>query len=299
MTPLVFIVVLNWNGLEDSCECLRSLRRLTYERRRLVFVDNASTDGSPEMISQLFPEVELIRNERNLGFAGGCNVGIRFALAHGADYVWLLNNDTVCHPDALTELVARMRAQPGIGMCGSTLVYHDDRDRIQALAGATYNRWLGTTRHLGEGLPRVHGVSRERVEKKLDYVVAASLLVSRQLVEQSGMMSEDYFLYYEDLDWSTRAKRQFKLAYAPLSIVFHKEGGSTGGSNRPGTSKSRLSDLYSIRSRLLYTRKFHPAALVTVYLALLGTLFRRVLRGQWDRLGPIIRIALNPDSRSL
>jgi GT2 family glycosyltransferase len=287
----VFIVIVNWNGGRDTLECLASLANLTFPSFKIVVVDNASTDGSAGMIRKAFPDVTIISTRENLGFAGGCNLGLKYAMDQGANFVWLLNNDTVVEPDTLTQLVRRMQERPSAGMCGSTLVYYHKRTLVQAYGGAVYNKWLGTVRHLGQNSSREAEVNPTHIEKNLDYVIAASLLVSRTLLERVGLLSEDYFLYFEELDWATRAKGLFSLAWAPKSVVYHKEGRSTGGGlSAEPRHKSKMSDYYGIRNRLKFTKRYYPWALPTVYLCLLYTLFNRIRRGQWDRIKMIFRL---------
>lgn len=282
--PKVYIVVVNWNGRNDTLECLASLMDLDYPRHTVVAVDNASSDGSVKEIRLRFPQVTILQAGANLGFAGGNNVGIRHALEHGADYVWILNNDTVVAPDALTRLLERMQAKTDAGMCGSKLVYYHDRRQVQALGGATYNRWFCIPKHLGRNSDVDAAVDVEEVEARLDYVVGASLLVSRRFVETIGLMNEDYFLYFEELDWAARARGRFSLAYAENSIVYHKEGASIGGKIDRPLERSSISDYYWMRNRLIFTRKFYPYALPTAYVSLLLALFNRVRRRQWDRV---------------
>ena len=179
--PKVFIVILNWNGLEDTLACLESLEGLEYSNYEVIVVDNDSADGSEEVLRERYPQHIILQSGANLGFAGGMNVGLRYALAHGASYAWLLNNDTLVEPDALTQLVRRMQAKPDAGLCGSTLVYHHDRSKIQAYGGATYNKWLSTSRHVGQDAPSAQEVNVEEVEAQLDYLVGASCLASRAL----------------------------------------------------------------------------------------------------------------------
>ena len=149
--PKVFIILLNWNGSNHTLECLASLEALTYDHYEIVVVDNASTDDSKKRIREAYPDLTLIQSGANLGFAGGSNIGIEYALLRDADFVWLLNNDTVVEPGALGRLVARAQSDPNIGMCGSTLIYYHNRDVVQAYGGGTYNKWLGLTKRLGHG----------------------------------------------------------------------------------------------------------------------------------------------------
>lgn len=239
----------------------------------------------------------LVQTGGNLGFAGGNNVGLRYALARSDfDYVWLLNNDTVIQVDALTHMVRRMEEGPRAGMCGSTLLYYHEPDRVQVLGGARYSKWLGVTRHIGLLQPADLPVNTDYIERRMSYVAGASMLVSRSFLYEIGLMCEDYFMYYEELDWALRSRREFGLAYAYNAIVYHKEGASTGATARQLNEKSWISDYHSVRNRLVLTRKFVPLALPTVYLGLLGIIVNRLLRRQWDRVGMIARIMLFRES---
>jgi GT2 family glycosyltransferase len=237
----------------------------------------------------------LVRTGGNLGYAGGNNVGLRMALASpDVDRVWVLNNDTVVGPDALSRLSARMDEDPRIGFCGSTLCYYDRPEMVQARAGMTLNRWTGITRSLGQFTSPgdVDLEERAAVERSLFAVNGASVLVRREVLERVGLLPEDYFLYYEEPDWAVRARAAgYTLAYAPDSIVYHKEGGSTAGSSRENASKSLLADYYGVRARLLFTRKFFPWMLPTVYAGLLWTMANRVRRRQIGRVGMIAGLA--------
>jgi GT2 family glycosyltransferase len=206
----------------------------------------------------------LIRTTANLGFAGGNNIGIRYALSAGdADYVWLLNPDTVVRPEALCAMVARMKAVPGAGICGSTLLDYGDPLRIQSLGGARYLKWAGVGVPLGARQKWPMDVAAESIEKELSYVAGASMLVSKEFLEAVGLMEEGYFLYFEEIDWAQRAAGRFKLAYAPDAIVYHKEGGAIG-SSRSGRHRSPQSFFWLTRSRLRFTARYHPEAVPSV-----------------------------------
>ncbi len=291
-SPLVYVVLLNWNGWRDTDACLKSLAGLNYPNVEVLVVDNASTDGSEARLRELHPDLTLLQSGANLGFAGGNNVGLRYALSNGAAYVWLLNNDTLVEPDSLSVLVAKMQADPGLGLCGSTLLYEAQRDIVQALGGARYNRWLGTVAHVGQHQPLAQHIDEEAVEGQIDYLIGASILASRAFLERIGLLQEDYFLYFEELDWAARARGTFGLGYAAKSLVYHKEGSSIGGSDAAKDSKSYTSDFYSLRNRVRFTRRFYPYALPSVYLGMLAALLNRLRRRQWDRALLILRIML-------
>jgi GT2 family glycosyltransferase len=235
----------------------------------------------------------LIRGDANIGFAGGNNVGMRYALVRGDfEYIWLLNNDTVVEPDALSKMVARMKESTTAGMCGSTLLHYNNPDQVQARGGGYYCKWVGLPWHMGRLSKASVPADRNRVEGWMNYVVGASLLVSRRFLLDVGLMCEDYFLFFEEADWAIRAKGRHQLAYAPESIVYHKIGGSIGTSSNP-KEKSAICDYYNVRNRLLFTRRFFPYALPAIYLAIVCTLMTRAFLGKWDRVMMIIRLMYN------
>ena len=310
----VYIIIVNWNGWRDTVECLESLLLLEYFDFRIVVCDNGSSDDSISRIRNWAdqhklvyvecqraeseaggslaadPLLTLIRNDKNLGFAGGNNVGLRYAMARGdSGYSWLLNNDTVVEPGALTHLVARIQQQQQIGICGSTIRLYHDRNRIQALGGGHYCRWIGLPWHYGRFTRWGKAINQARAESWMNYVEGASMLVSRQFLNDVGLMCEDYFLYFEEADWAIRAKGRFRLGYAPQSIVYHKVGASIGTSSNPAR-KSMLCDYFNIRNRILFTKRFFPAALPTIYLVLLSALLLRLCLGKWDRVWMIIKL---------
>ncbi|MFQ3599202.1 MAG: glycosyltransferase family 2 protein [Chloroherpetonaceae bacterium] len=299
--PPVAVLLLNWNGRHDTLECLDSLRHLDYPSFQIILCDNGSSDDSvrhfvhwaeqhavPHRIfsrhaaetatTPVQEKLIIIENHANLGFAGGNNVGLRFALTQNFEYVWLLNTDTTVKPDALTKLIAEVESDPNIGMCGSTLLYYHAPDTIQTLCGGTINRRTGEPHHIGAFQKFQQPISQADVLKQVDYVMGASMLVSRSLLEEVGLMEEQYFLYYEEIDWAERAKGKFKLGYAPLSIVYHKEGRSVG--NQP-KQYSNTSVYYMTRSRVKFMRKFFPRTLPIVYARLLLFVVGQCARGNW------------------
>jgi len=236
----------------------------------------------------------LIQTGANLGFAGGNNVALRYVLARNDhDYVWLLNNDTVVKADALTQLVSHMRERPRAGICGSTLVYYGAPDKIQALGGARYNAWIAKSSHIGAFQSPETPVDERAVERNMDYVVGASMLVSRAFLRDIGLMSEDYFLYCEEMDWALRGRGKYTLAFASSSIVYHKEGAVIGGSYLRPQEKSATSEYYAVRSKILLARKFFPLRLPFVYVSVMGRMLMHALRGNRSRAKLIRDILLD------
>lgn len=317
----VAIILVNWNCWTDTVECLDSLLRLAYANFRIVVCDNDSRDDSvarirewalqqqvgyteyPRAVAEAggdpaaAPLLTLIKAGANLGFAGGNNVALRHVLVRKeAGFCWLLNNDTVVEPDTLTHLVARMEQEPQVGICGSTIRYYDNRDRIQALGGGHYCHWIGLPWHYGRFSRRGAAINQARAESLMNYVEGASMLVSRPFLVQVGLLCEDYFLYFEEADWAARAKEFFRLGYAEKSVVYHKVGRSIGTDSNP-RRKSLACDYYNIRNRMLFTRRFYPSALLAVRLVILAELLMRICLGKWDRVAMISRILLGKPDR--
>lgn len=253
MNPLVHIILVNWNGYDDTVECVESCLTLAHAPFEVVVVDNGSADGSGERLRTRFsaePRVSVILTRENLGFAGGNNAGIARALDAGADYIWLLNNDTVVEPASLSALLAAAESHPDAGMFGSK-VYYYDRPSVLWFAG-------GFIREVREGSTFHRGLEEEDTGQydtpgTVDYVTGASLFASAALVREIGMMSEDYFLYWEEVDWCARAAAAgHPNRYVPASRVWHKVGASLGAQNSPVQIR------YDARNRLLFYRRNRP-----------------------------------------
>jgi GT2 family glycosyltransferase len=235
--PLVVIVVLNWNGREDSKECLESLRLLTYERRKVLLVDNGSTDGSADMLREQFPEAEILQTGRNLGYARGNNAGIGRALETGADFIVLLNNDTTAESDFVTKLVEEARGDETIGVIGPRIHRYDRRDRVW-FAGGRVNLLWGWTRHVGNGA-RDRGQFRGTVDE--DYQTGAAMMISRKALAQLGMLDPEYVSYFEDTDFCLRARAAgFRVVCRRDALVYHKISRSTGGGLSPAKAYRKI-----------------------------------------------------------
>lgn len=216
--PGVIIIVLNWNGLADTLECLESLARLDYPDYEVVVVDNGSTDGSVKTIRAHFPAVGILENGENLGYAEGNNVGIRFALSRGAEYIFVLNNDTLVDSQALSGLVDVAIAHPEAGFLGPK-VYHRESPQVIQSAGGMFNKyWESCYRGMDE-------IEQGQFEELMgvDFVCGCAVLVSRRVIEQIGLLDPRFFLYREDIDWCYRATRAgFRVLYVPSAKVWHR-----------------------------------------------------------------------------
>ncbi|MGZ4891639.1 MAG: glycosyltransferase family 2 protein [Halobacteriota archaeon] len=226
--PKVVIVIVNWNGKHLTVECLHSLLKIDYSNYEVLLVDNGSTDGSQECFRDRFPEIELLENGENLGFAEGCNVGIRRAMECHGDYVLLLNNDTVTHERFLSELVRVAECDSKIGFVGPKVYYynyHGRRDIIWC-AGGRLNLWIGKALIIGEG---EKDTGQYEDTKVVDWVPGACLLVRSDVVQRVGLLDSTYFAYSEELDWCVRGYRAgYASVFVPRAMIWHIAAASSG-----------------------------------------------------------------------
>jgi hypothetical protein len=296
---MVCIILLNYKNPQDTIICLESILNLGYPQLKIMLCDNGSEDDSIHqftewaekvllqekklgysfvrdnpagaMIEKNFDEnrtLYILENKVNHGYAGGVNLGIKYALKMGLfKYIWILNNDTILDQYALFYLVDKMEKNPMIGLCGSTILYAHDRRKVQALGGFLFNRVFGFSKQIGNGkmwskeLTQLY--TEDRIEREMFGVQGASLFVRKEFLEKVGLMNEEYFLYCEEQEWAIRSRGGFKLGYASKSLVYHQEGKTTG-SNSYQTKKSFKADFYLTRNRILYTKKYTPLFLPTV-----------------------------------
>jgi GT2 family glycosyltransferase len=273
--PQVTIIVLNWNGLNDTLDCLESLGQLDYKNYKVVVVDNGSVDGSVPVIRERFPGVTIVENGENLGYAGGNNVGLRYAMAQGADYALLLNNDTVVDPAFLRVLVDEVQAEPAVGIAGPTIYYHERPDVIWS-AGGAIDWQRGSTRMVG--LDEWDEGQFGAEPRPVDFVTGCAMLVRRAVMEQVGLLDERFFAYYEEAEWCVRAARAgYKILHVPLARMWHKISPST-------QADSPLVHYYMTRNRLLFLRAAGAglrAWLHTLIAEYLRTLISWSLRPRW------------------
>jgi len=297
------IVILNWNGWQDTIECLNSLCFLESDEYTVIVVDNASNNDSRQQITAwVAPDSRLafhgiiehadietidinlthktwvyVQSNNNGGFSSGNNLGIKLALRTGCQYVWLLNNDTVVDPYALNALQERMEAATNIGMCGSVLRFYDDRDIVQAVGGVHFDFYRARGTQLGQGLHYSDPKILILAKAEPTYIAGASLLVSAKFLQDVGLMEESYFLYFEEIDWAVRARPMWATSTALNSIVYHKEGASIGTDSR--AKRSPLSQYYLHRNliRFYALRKtwLLPVALLSTVKELVKLLIKR------------------------
>ncbi len=285
--PSVYIILLNWNGAIDTIECLESLRRCKYDNFHVVILDNASKDNSVkrlreyliendisfseyimrkdnflEMVKNSIPSekflrsVKLIMSEENLGFCKGNNVGLKFSALAGADYILLLNNDTICEPDFLEPMVSECESNKNIGLAGGIICYAEE-PAIVWWAGGKFDYFLETKR-IGDG--RFFDSMNLKEPFKTDWISGCMMLIPRRIYEEVGGLDEDYFIWSEEWDISLRVRaRGYSLVVVPSSKIYHKIGKSLG-------VMVPLYYYYATRNRLLLKKKHLSRFLRFIYL---------------------------------
>jgi len=262
----VCIVVLNWNGWRDALACVASLQRLEYTDCSVLVVDNGSTDGSVGELRRALPELAILETGSNLGFGGGCNAGLRLAMAGGADYVWLVNSDAMVDPGALSALVQMADENANVGAVGSVVMEADDPSRLQLWGGGRINLWLGRSTHCLAVGP-------------IDFVSGASMLLRCRALEQVGLFDDkSFFMYWEDTDLGFRLRKAgWHLSVAEGSRIYHKQSASLGAG-------SPLLDEYATRSCVRFLRRHAPVPSISVMMMMIRMLVKRVLVARPDRL---------------
>lgn len=273
MSPRVLIIILCYNGIADTLACLASLQQVDYPDYDILVLDNASRDGTPERVRAEFPNVTVLENGANLGFAAGNNVGLRYALEHKYAYALLLNNDTEVAPDFLTRLVEVAESDPSIGVVGPTITYYERPDLIWSAGGhVDWRRGLAVMR------TNEVDVGQYRNPSDVEFVTGCALLVRRDALQRAGLLDERFFMYFEETEWCVRIGRAgFRIVHVPQARVVHKI---------PLNARFDKEYLayYMTRNRLLFlraTRAPLSAWLHALILQDLRTYASLVLRPKW------------------
>jgi len=234
----------------------------------------------------------LIASAENRGFSGGNNVGLRHAMKDPQiAYMWCLNNDTVIDPGAPSAVLARMDATHKVGMCGTQVRYYHRPGTWQQLNGSRFKLLTGMSKGIGSDQPITRPFDPKKVAMDTDFVLGASLIVSRAFLETVGYMEESYFLYFEEMDWSVRNRGRFAIAFAHGAIIYHKEGGSIGSSGKAG-QRSESSEYYLMRSRIKFYRRNFPLLWPLQYPLGVALICRRILRRQPRKAAVMTRALL-------
>lgn len=240
MTPLLSIVTVNYNGLNDTLELIESLKIIDSISFELIVIDNSSKVNEGEIIKTKYPQVITIRSEKNLGFSGGNNLGIKEAKG---DYIFLLNNDTFIEEDNFLYLIERLNTSEKIRAVSPKIKYAMPPREIQFAGFTPLSKITLRNKIIGQG---EKDTQQFDTPKPIPYCHGAAMMIKRSVLQEVGYMPEAYFLYYEELDWCTQIEKAgYELWYEPRCTIFHKESQSTG-------KESPLQTFYITRNRLLY-----------------------------------------------
>jgi len=319
-SPRVSIVILNWNGWEDTIECLESLFQIHYPNFDVIVVDNASEDNSLEKIrdycsgdlkvesdffkyihenkpinlvectreydgvefhvkneNSIHNQIILIKNEDNIGFPGGNNTGMKFAIKFfNPDYILLLNNDTVVEETFLDELIKNGESQEDIGILGPKIYFYDKPNIIWS-AGCRISWKLSRGIHIGSG-EKDH--KQYNKIKKVEYVSGSAFLIKTEVIQKIGLMDEQYFLYFEESDWTLRANQEgYDSLYIPTAKIWHKVSQSGGGISNP------IGLYYITRNRWIFMRKWSNKSdyMVFIIYQIIGAIIFPLLFGIYYR----------------
>ncbi len=284
-TPLVYIVVLNYNGYKDTVECIESLKTITYKNCKVIVVDNNSTDGSYDKLKSGYPELDIIKSAENLGYAGGNNLGIKKALENKADYVCIINNDVVVEPSFLETVISKMENDNNIGIAGSKVCEYYDRVKIQS-TGSRIDLLRGNVYQINPG------TLKDSVEEDMDvdYISGSCLVARKDIFEKIGLLPEVYFLFFEETEWCLRAWRAgYKVRCICDSVIYHK-GSSTID------KISGIKEYYMLRNNIIFEKRNAAVAQLLIFLtrktmrvlfnlirdSLKGTLNKNALRAYMD-----------------
>ena len=273
--PLVIAVILNTNRRDDTLACLRSLAESTYDNLAVMVLDNASTDGSVEAIRTEFPDVQIVPLSENKGYAGNNNVGIRLALEQGADWVFVLNEDTLLAPDCVERLMEAGESDPRVGIVGP-MVYHADEPDVIQSAGGLFDRYW-RPKHAGQNEPDTGQFSTVR---SVEWVTGCALMIRRETVEDIGLLDERFFYYWEETEWCFRAgKHGWRILHVPQARLWHK------GVQRDYKPSPAVT-YYNTRNRLLFLAKHHAplTAWLVAWFEVLRPLASWTIRPKWEHM---------------
>lgn len=246
MQPNVWVILVNYKAVVHTIECIESLQNLEYENMNIVVVDNCSEDDSVLQLRQKYPTVYILENATNAGFAGGNRTGIDYALAHGAEYILMLNNDTVVKPNFLTELMSHAVKEMDMTAIVTAKILYYDTPNLICYAGGHLSDYKGDA--VIRGYMEEDRGQYDQIEYQ-SFASGCCMLIPRRIFENNYYMTDDYFLYYEDVDYCKKlAKDGYRILYVPNVVVYHKESVSTD-------QKSDNFSYYFARNRLWYIQK--------------------------------------------
>ena len=256
LPPKVAIIIVNWNSFYHTNNCINSLKKINYKDFDIIVVDNGSEDNSGKALKETHPEIILLQSPVNTGFAGGNDIALKYSIEKKYTYSLLLNNDTFVEPDFLDELPAYMDEHENVGACQPKIFYHS-QPHILWNGGSVYNRFLGITysrRYL-----RKEGKWQKSIHE-VDWITGCAFFVRNSILQETGLLSNNMFMYYEDVEFSMRIKRKgYQLMFFPGSVVYHIAGASLKEKKRgkEGYLNPRV-HYFNFRNNIWFLKKYTP-----------------------------------------
>jgi|SRR3989338_609345 len=264
--PKVFIILVNWNGIDDTEECLESIKPVNYRNYEVVLVDNGSKDNQAEVIKQKYPSIHVLKNKTNTGFVVANNQGIEFARENNADYYLLLNNDTVVDPDFLNILIDYAEKNHDTGILSPKILYYKS-NKIWSMGGKI-SYLTGISIMIGKG--KNSSLFNKVISP--DFLTGCAMLIKKEVIEKIGLLDPIYFAYYEDVDYCYRAREKgFRLKTIPKSEVAHKKSASSGitGSDKICPLQAyywgRNSLIFAYKNLSFFRRKYFIFTKLSIY----------------------------------
>ncbi len=289
--PKILIILVNWNTSDTTIECIESIKSTDYNNYEIIIVDNGSLDvGELEsFIIEKHPDISLIKNEKNLGYAGGNNKGIELAIKMKADYILLLNNDTIVDRCFLKELVDYAEIKANIAVLNPKIYYYKPSDLVW-FAGSTGNLWTGCFKHIGKGRK---DRSENNIPRETAYATGCAFFMKVSVIKEIGMLDDNFFAYSEDLDWSLRAKKAgYKCMYVPNSKIWHMEAVSiTKNMSKANKGRTTPFQIYLYYRNKLFIMRKHCAFfqrityfVVLLCLEILPRMIGFIVLNRWEKL---------------
>ncbi len=290
--PLVYIIILNYNDYNDTVECINSLKNISYSNINIILIDNHSTDNSGTKLKKLYPEYHFIQTNKNLGYAGGNNLGIKHAMENFADYICIMNNDVVVEKDFLEPIIHIMEGNPVIGIAGPKICEYNNKTVIQS-TGSKINLISGKVPPINAGRKSFEFTDTLDV----DYIGGACIIIKKDIIQKTGLIPEEYFLFFEETEWCLKARQQkIKVVCVCKSCVYHK------GSNTIKKYKG-IQAYYMMKNNFVFEKRNATILQLTIFILykilrysltftkgiLMGTLDKDLFHGFIDGLRFVLK----------